>query len=88
MIMSLFLLKVCADNVFLVSNGRRKHKNRTLLYYNLFLLVTAVLKGWYEILDFIGTLGGKRRMYTLFIPLKNRIGNQDVGKRQKICLEN
>lgn len=47
-----------------------------------------MLKGWYEILDFIGTLGGKRRMYTLFIPLKNRIGNQDVGKRQKICLEN
>ena len=31
-------------------------------------------------LDFIGFLGWKRRIYTLFTPLEDRIGNQDVGK--------
>jgi len=38
MIMSLFPLKLYADDIFLVSN-------RTLLYYDLLLIVTAVFKG-------------------------------------------
>ena len=38
-------------------------------------------------LDFIGFLGWKRRIYTLFTPLEDRIGNQDIWKLQGICFE-
>ena len=48
----------------------------------------AISKVWRESLDFIGFLRKKQIIYTLFIPLEDRIGNQDVGKLQKICLEN
>ena len=41
---------------------------------------TAVFKGRGKSLEFIGFLGWKRRIYTLFTPLEDRIGNQDVGK--------
>ena len=34
----------------------------------------AVFKGRDEKLDFIGFLGWKRRIYTLFTPLEDRIG--------------
>ena len=40
----------------------------------------GVFKGWDESLEFIGFLGRKCRIYTLFTPLEDRIGNQDVGK--------
>ena len=73
MTMRLFPLKLYADDIFLVSN-------RTLLYYALLLIVTAVFKGRGKSLEFIGVLGWKRRIYTLFTPLEDRIGNQDVGK--------
>ena len=67
MTMRLFPLKLYADDIFLVSN-------RTLLYYALLLIVTAVFKGRGKSLDFIGFLGWKRRIYTLFTPLEDRIG--------------
>ena len=35
-------------------------------------------------LDSIGFLGWKRRIYTLFTPLEDRIGNQGVRKLQEI----
>ena len=73
MTMRLFPLKLYADDIFLVSN-------RTLLYYDLLLIVTAVFKEMGKSLEFIGVLGWKRRIYTLFTPLEDRIGNQDVGK--------
>lgn len=38
-------------------------------------------------LDSIGFLGWKRRIYTLFTPLEERIGNQDMEKG-KIRLKN
>lgn len=40
----------------------------------------AMFKGRGKSLDSIGLLGWKRRIYTLFTPLEDRIGNQDVGK--------
>ena len=67
MTMRLFPLKLYADDIFLVSN-------RTLLYYDLLLIVTAVFKGRDESLDFIGLLGWKCRIYTLFTPLEDWIG--------------
>ena len=33
-------------------------------------------------LDFIGFLGWKDRIYTLFTPLEDRIGSQDVKKTE------
>ena len=47
MTMRLFPLKLYADDIFLVSN-------RTLLYYALLLIVTAVFKGRNKGLEFIG----------------------------------
>ena len=41
------VLKLYADDIFLVSN-------RTLLYYALLLIVTAVFKGRNKALEFIG----------------------------------
>ena len=38
------------------------------------LSATAVFKGWDESLEFIGFLGRKCRIYTLFTPLEDRIG--------------
>ena len=34
--------------------------------------------------DFIGLLGWKRRIYTSFTPLEDRIGSQGVRKLQEI----
>ena len=48
----------------------------------------AVIKGRGEILDFIGFLVGKCRIYTLFTPLEDRIGSQDVWRLKEICSEN
>ena len=39
-------------------------------------------------LDFIGFLGWKDRIYTLFTPLEDRIGSQDVWRLKEICSEN
>ena len=39
-------------------------------------------------LDFIGFLGWKRRIYTLFTPLEDRIGSQDMWRLKEICSEN
>lgn len=47
MTMRLFSLKLHADDIFLVSN-------RTLLYYDLLLIVTAVFNGCCESLGFKG----------------------------------
>ena len=52
------------------------------------LFATAVFKGRSKSLDFIGLLGWKRRIYTLFTPLEDRIGNQDIWKLQEIGFEN
>ena len=57
MTMRLFPLKLYADDIFLVSN-------RTLLYYDLLLIVTAVFKEMGKSLEFIEFLGWKRRIYT------------------------
>ena len=67
MIMRLFPLKLYADDIFLVSN-------RTLLYYDLLLIVTAVFNGCCESLGFKGFFDDWRIIYTLFIPLEDRIG--------------
>ena len=75
MTMRLFPLKLYADDIFLVSN-------RTLLYYDLLLIVTAVFKGQDESLDFIGLLGWKCRIYTLFTPLEDWIGIVRIGRRE------
>ena len=75
MTMRLFPLKLYADDIFLVSN-------RTLLYYDLLLIVTAVFKGRDESLDFIGLLGWKGRIYTLFTPLEDWIGIVRIGRRE------
>lgn len=64
MTMRLFPLKLYADDIFLVSN-------RTLLYYDLLLIVTAVFKEMGKSLEFIEFLGWKRRIYTLFTPLED-----------------
>ena len=71
MTMRLFSLKLHADDIFLVSN-------RTLLYYDLLLIVTAVFYGRNKSLEFIGFLGWKRRIYTLFTPLEDRIGIVEI----------
>lgn len=81
MIMRLFPLKLYADDIFLVSN-------RTLLYYDLLLIVTAVFKRRNKSLEFIGLLGWKYRIYILFIPLEDRVGRQEIWKLQEICFEN
>ena len=47
-----------------------------------------MFKGRSKSLDFIGFLGWKRRIYTLFTPLEDRIGNQDIWKLQEIGFEN
>lgn len=47
----------------------------------------AMFKGRGKSLDSIGLLGWKRRIYTLFTPLEERIGNQDMEKG-KIRLKN
>ena len=39
---------------------------------------TAVFKGRGKSLDFIGLLGWKRRIYTLFTPLEDRIGIVEI----------
>ena len=39
-------------------------------------------------LDSIGFLGWKRRIYTLFTPLEDRIGSQDMWRLKEICSEN
>ena len=43
---------------------------------------TAVFNGCCESLDFIGFLGWKYKIYTLFTPLEDRIGrnSKDVGQ--------
>ena len=46
-----------------------------------------MFKEWSKSLDFIGFLGWKRRIYTLFTPLEDQIGNQDMEKG-KIRLKN
>ena len=81
MTMRLFSLKLHADDIFLVSN-------RTLLYYDLLLIVTAVFNRRNKSLEFIGILGWKYRIYILFIPLEDRIGRQDIWKLQELCFEN
>ena len=81
MIMRLFPLKLYADDIFLVSN-------KTLLYYDLLLIVTVVFKRRNKSLEFIGLLGWKYRIYILFIPLEDRVGRQDIWKLQEICFEN
>lgn len=46
-----------------------------------------MFKGRGKSLEFIGVLGWKRRIYTLFTPLEDRIGNQDVGKTYVFLIE-
>ena len=46
-----------------------------------------MFKGRGKSLEFIGVLGWKRRIYTLFTPLEDRIGNQDVGKLTSFLIE-
>ena len=55
----------------------RKEIKKWSKYY---LYVTAVFKGRGKSLDFIGFLGWKRRIYTLFTPLEDRIGIVRTGK--------
>ena len=43
-----------------------------------FLSATAVFKGRSKSLEFIGFLGWKRRIYTLFTPLEDRIGKAEI----------
>ena len=50
-----------------------------LKYYS---SATAMFKGRGKSLDSIGFLGWKRRIYTLFTPLEDRIGSQDVKKTE------
>ena len=47
-----------------------------------------MFKGRSKSLDFIGALGWKRRIYTLFTPLEDRIGSQDMWRLKEICSEN
>ena len=47
-----------------------------------------MFKGRSKSLDFIGVLGWKRRIYTLFTPLEDRIGSQDMWRLKEICSEN
>ena len=47
-----------------------------------------MFKGRGKSLDFIGVLGWKRRIYTLFTPLEDRIGSQDMWRLKEICSEN
>ena len=47
-----------------------------------------MFKGRSKSLDFIGFLGWKRRIYTLFTPLEDRIGSQDMWRLKEICSEN
>ena len=42
----------------------------------------AMFKGRGKSLDSIGFLGWKRRIYTLFTPLEDRIGSQEVKKTE------
>ena len=49
---------------------------------------TAVFKGRSKSFEFIGFLGWKDRIYTLFTPLEDRIGNQDMWRLKEICSEN
>jgi len=44
------------------------------------LFATAVFKGRGKRLDFIGFLGWKHRIYTLFTPLEDRIDIVRTGK--------
>ena len=41
-----------------------------------------MFKGRGKSLEFIGFLGWKHRIYTLFIPLKDRIGIVRIGRRE------
>ena len=47
-----------------------------------------MFKGRDESLDFIRFLGWKYRIFTLFTPLEDRIGNQDMWRLKEICSEN
>ena len=47
-----------------------------------FHLPRQCLRDGVKSLDFIGFLGWKRRIYTLFTPLEDRIGSQDVKKTE------
>ena len=40
-----------------------------------------------ESLDFVGFLRWRRTIYTLFIPLEDRIGNQDVENYKRYVLK-
>ena len=51
------------------------------------LFVTAVFNGRGKILDFIGFLGWRCRFYTLFTPLEDRIGRQDVWNDKRYVLK-
>ena len=42
----------------------------------------AMFKGRGKSLDSIGLLGWKRRIYTLFTPLEDRIGIVRIGRRE------
>ena len=48
----------------------------------------AVFKGRSKSLEFIGFLRWKCRIYTLFTPLEDRIGSQDMWRLKEICSEN
>ena len=43
-----------------------------------YLFATAVFKGRGKSIDFIGFLGWKDRIYTLFTPLEDRIGIVEI----------
>ena len=47
-----------------------------------------MFKGRSKSLDFIELLGWKCRIYTLFTPLEDRIGSQDMWRLKEICSEN
>ena len=68
------------DTCYTVENDEFSEKNRYEEYP--VYLPRQCLRDVAKSLDFIGFLGWKRRIYTLFIPLEDRIGrnSKDVGQ--------
>ena len=63
--------------IYSISGGENNDKST-------FHLPRQCLRDGVKSLDFIGFLGWKRRIYTSFTPLEDRIGSQGVRKLQEI----
>ena len=69
------------------NEGNDEISERTQYEEDPVYLSRQCLRDGVKSLDFIGFLGGQRRIYTLFTPLEDRIGSQDVWNDKRYVLK-